>query len=65
VEVFVPARVAERTVDRLDEAWRLESWTPAAAAVVAVREALGRAGLHGAVAVSTREVTSGALARPG
>ncbi|MGY1623853.1 hypothetical protein ACI789_16775 [Geodermatophilus sp. SYSU D00965] len=65
VEVFVPARVAERTVDALDQAWRVESWTPAAAAVVAVREALDRAGFGAVVAVRTREVTSGAPAPRG
>ncbi len=65
VGVFVPARVAGWTVDALDEAWRLESWTPAAPAVVAVREALDRAGLCEVVAVGTRELTPGALARRG
>jgi len=58
LEVFVPARVAERMVNRLDAAWRVESWTPQAASFMAAREALKAAGLNDAVRVSTREVTS-------
>lgn len=56
VEVFVPARVAERMVDRLDAAWHVESWTPRAAAFMAAQEALNAAGLKNAVNVGTREV---------
>jgi hypothetical protein len=58
LEVFVPARAAERTVRRLDEEWQVESWTPMAAAFELVSEALKSAGLHGAVSLGVREVTS-------
>jgi hypothetical protein len=57
LEVFVPAHVAERLVDRLDAAWHVESWTPRAAAFMAAQEALSAAGLNNATNVSTREVS--------
>ena len=57
VEVFVPLDVVRRTVDRLDAAWHIESWTPDAASFVAARDALYAAGLRDSTRVSTREVT--------
>ena len=57
VEVFVPAAVAERMVDRLDASWRSESWTPEAAAYMVVRAALESGGLHRSAAVDTQAVT--------
>jgi hypothetical protein len=56
LEVIVPFAVAERTADRLDAAWHLESWSPEAAAYVAIKDALKAAGLHHAVHLHTREV---------
>lgn len=57
LEVFVSAEAAGQMMDRLDAAWRVESWTPAAAAFMAAREALYAAGLRNSSRVSTREVT--------
>jgi hypothetical protein len=59
VEVTVPLQIAQRSADRLDAAWHLESWSPEAAALVAVEKALKAAGLHHQVHLSTREVTAG------
>jgi len=56
LEVIVPLTVAERTADRLDAAWHLESWSPQAAAYIAIKNALKAAGLHHEVHLSTREV---------
>jgi hypothetical protein len=58
VEVFVPSETAEQAVWRLDEEWQVDSWTPAAAAFEVVNEALGAAGLHGAVDRGVRAVTT-------
>ena len=58
VEVIVPFAVAERTAARLDAAWHLESWSPEAAAYVAIRNALTAAGLHREVHLSTRAVSA-------
>jgi hypothetical protein len=57
LEVFVPAEVAQRMVDRLDASWRTESWTPAAAAYEVIREALEAAGLKQATSIGTQAVT--------
>jgi hypothetical protein len=59
LEVIVPFRVAQRAADRLDAAWHLESWSPEAAAFVAIEKALKAAGLHHEVHLSTREVNAG------
>jgi hypothetical protein len=59
LEVIVPLRIAQRAADRLDAAWHLESWSPGAAAFVAVEKALKAAGLHHQVHLSTREVSAG------
>jgi hypothetical protein len=56
LEVFVPFQMAERAAAQLDAAWHLESWSPAAAALVTITKALKAAGLHHEVHVSTREV---------
>jgi hypothetical protein len=57
LEVFVPADVARRMVDRLDARWHIENWTPEAAAYMVVREALEAVGLHRSASISTAEVT--------
>ena len=57
VEVFVPVEAAERMVDRLDDAWHIESWNPESAAYMVVREALEAAGLHRSSGISTSSVT--------
>jgi hypothetical protein len=59
LEVIVPLRIAQRAADRLDAAWHLESWSPEAAAFVAVEKALKAVGLHHQVHLSTREVSAG------
>jgi len=59
LEVIVPLTVAQRAADRLDAAWHLESWSPEAAAFVAIEQALKAAGLHHEVHLSTRELTAG------
>jgi hypothetical protein len=56
LEVIVPFEVAQQTADQLDAAWHLESWSPEAAAFVAIEKALRAAGLHHEVHVRTREV---------
>jgi hypothetical protein len=57
VEVFVPLEAARQEVDRLDQSWRVESWTPEAAAFELVREALTAAGLDRSVSVRTTEAS--------
>jgi hypothetical protein len=59
VEVIVPLQIAQRSADRLDATWHLESWSPAAAASVAVEDALKAAGLRHQVHLGTRGVTAG------
>jgi len=59
LEVIVPFTVAQRAADRLDAAWHLESWSPEAAAFVAIEQALKAAGLHHQVHLSTRELSAG------
>jgi hypothetical protein len=59
LEVIVPFAVAQRAADRLDAAWHLESWSPEAAAFVAIEKALKAAGLHHEVHLSTRAVVAG------
>jgi hypothetical protein len=59
LEVIVPFAVAQRAADRLDATWHLESWSPEAAAFVAIEKALKAAGLHHEVHLSTRVVTAG------
>jgi hypothetical protein len=59
LEVIVPVTVAQRAADQLDAAWHLESWSPEAAAYLAVTKALKAAGLHHEVHLSTREVGAG------
>jgi len=56
LEVFVPADVAERMVNRLDASWHTESWSPMAAAYVVIREALETAGLDRSANLSSHEV---------
>jgi len=58
LEVVVPFDVAQHAADHLDAAWHLESWTPEAAAFVAIEKALRAAGFHHEVHVSTREVSA-------
>ena len=55
----MPLKLAQQAADRLDAAWHLESWSPEAAAFVAIEKALKAAGLHHEVHVSTRAVTTG------
>lgn len=59
LEVTVPFAVAQRAADRLDAQWRLESWSPEAAAYAAVEQVLKAAGLHHEVHLSTRRVAPG------
>jgi hypothetical protein len=59
LEVVVPLKVAQRAADRLDAEWRVESWSPEAAAFVAIEKALEAAGLRHQVHLSTRSVTVG------
>ena len=56
VEVFVPAETAGQMLDRLDRAWHIENWTPAAAASRVVHDALHGAGLKEIENVGTRPV---------
>ena len=56
VEVIVPLTVAQRTADQLDSTWHIESWSPEAAAFVAIEKVLKAAGLHHEIHVSTRAV---------
>ena len=65
LEVIVPLEVAQRAADQLDAAWHLESWSPEAAAFVAVEKALKAAGLHHELHLSTREVTAGGAGAAG
>jgi hypothetical protein len=65
VEVLVPLTVAQRAADQLDAAWHLESWSPEAAAYVAIKDALKAAGLHHEVHLRTREVGADVPGAPG
>jgi hypothetical protein len=61
VDVVVPAQRAEEQAFQLDEDWRVDSWTPEAAAFEVVRKALESAGL---AATFHRSTPEGSTDRP-